>query len=266
MTVEELTAHAKWVRRQVLEMIVSANKGHIGGSLSCTDILVALYQGGILAVSPKGITDLNRDRFIMSKGHACEALYAVLASFGFFPIEELQQYGQPGSMLMSHPWKDIPGVEVSTGALGHGLGIGAGIALAGKLDELSYRTFVLMGDGECYEGSVWEAAMFAAHHKLCNLCCIVDRNRQITLDFTEDCLRLEPLARKWEAFGWRVVEVNGHDMESLLQVFSSTTEAPTVCIANTIKGKGISYMEDQPGWHHAVPKGDMVEIARKDLS
>ena len=261
---------ARWARQQILEMIVSAGKGHIGGSLSCTDILVALYQGGLLRVDSNNPTDSNRDRFILSKGHAVEALYAVLADMKFFPIEELQTYGQPGSRLMSHPYFKVPGIDVSTGALGHGLGIGAGLALAAKLDNKSCNTFVLLGDGECYEGSVWEAAMFSAHHKLSNLFAIIDRNMQITLDFTEDCLQLESLEAKWKAFGWDVFETDGHDIDAFIKCVSAVRlEAvrirPVVFIAHTIKGKGVSYMENCIGWHHNVPKGEQVDIARRDL-
>ena len=264
-----LEEKALWVRQQVLNMIVSANKGHIGGSLSCTDILVALYQGGILSINSNNIHDPNRDRFILSKGHAIEALYAVLADKGYFSIEELQTYGKSGRLL-SHPYFKFPGIDVTTGSLGHGLGIGAGLALAAKLDNKSYNTFVLLGDGECYEGSVWEAAMFASHHKLKQLYAIIDRNLQLTLDFTEDCIHLEPFVDKWKAFGWNVVEVDGHNICTFIETVHNTINShitlPTVFIAHTIKGKGISYMENKIGWHHNIPKGLQVEIARKDLS
>ena len=264
-----LESKALWVRQQVLNMIVAANKGHIGGSLSCTDLLVALYQGGILSVDSNDIYNPDRDRFILSKGHAIESLYAVLADMGYFPVEELQTYGKPGSRLLSHPYFKFPGIDVTTGSLGHGLGIGAGLALAAKLDGKSYKTFVLLGDGECYEGSIWEAAMFVAHHQLNQLYVIIDRNRQLTLDFTEDCIHLEPLKDKWKAFGWNVIEVDGHDIgtfiETVHNVFNLHINKPTIFIAYTVKGKGISYMENKIGWHHNVPKGDQVTIARKDL-
>lgn len=270
MNAGELKACARQVRREVLEMIVGANKGHIGGDFSCADILVALYQGGILRVDPRQPQAKNRDRFIFSKGHSAEVLYAVLAHAGFFPVETLKTYGQGGSLLGGHVDNTIPGIEVSTGSLGHGLGIGAGVALSAKMDRQEYLTVVLLGDGECYEGSVWEAAQFAAHHALQNLIAIVDRNQQITLDNTETCNRLEPFADKWKAFGWEVVSVDGHSHEELLAVFKNarkrTGSKPLVIIARTLKGKGVSYMEKEVGWHHNVPKGEKLDLARKELA
>lgn len=264
-----LRAQAAWVRRQVYEMIVRAGKGHIGGSLSCVDILVALYHGRVLRIDPRDPRAGGRDRYIHSKGHACEALYAVLAGAGFFPPEVLETYGLPGSALGGHVDGALPGIEVSTGSLGHGLGIGAGLALAAKLDAVPHLTYVMLGDGECYEGSVWEAAMFAAHHGLDNLVAIVDRNGQITLDYTEDCNRLEPFARKWESFGWDVVAVDGHAFEDLVPAFTGagrrTSNRPLAVIAKTVKGKGVSFMEATVGWHHNVPQGDQRELARREL-
>jgi transketolase len=270
MDVQRLKQRAASIRRQVFEMIVSAGKGHIGGSFSCTDILVALYQGGILRVNPEKPDREERDRFIMSKGHSSEALYAVLADMGFISVDELHTYGKPGSILGGHVDNFIPGIDVSTGSLGHGLGIGAGLALSAKMDRKGFLTYVLLGDGECYEGSVWESAMFAHHHQLGNLIAIVDRNRQITLDYTEDCNHLEPFADKWRSFGWNVATVDGHSFEELLNVFkgvrSRISNRPLVVIANTIKGKGVSFMEGNLHWHHNVPKGEQVEIARKELA
>ncbi|HPG00736.1 MAG TPA: transketolase [Kiritimatiellia bacterium] len=270
MSEQTLKADAVWVRRQVLEMIVSAGHGHIGGSLSCTDILVALYRGGILRVKSDDPAWPERDRFIMSKGHSSEALYAVLARSGFIPVEELATYGKDGSRLGGHVDRSIPGIEVSTGSLGQGLGIGAGMALAARRLGQKHMTFVLMGDGECYEGSVWEAAQFAAQHRLFNLVAIVDRNRQITLDDTEVCNRQEPFADKWRAFGWEPREVDGHSFSELLQAFGGVRDrigkAPLVVIARTIKGRGVSFMEREIGWHHGVPKGERVNQARQDLA
>ena len=270
METSELKGKARWVRRQVLEMIVSARKGHLGGSLSCADILVALYHGGILRFDAKRPGWTDRDRLIFSKGHSAEALYAVLADLAFFSIEGLETYGKPGTMLGGHVDNLIPGIEVSTGSLGHGLGIGAGIALFAKIDRKDFLTFVLLGDGECYEGSVWEAAMFASHHHLSNLIAIVDRNKQITLDYTEDCNQLEPFAGKWKSFGWDVITIDGHSFDELLGTFKSVrgrkSNQPLVVIANTVKGKGISFMEGNLYWHHNVPTGEQVEIARKDLT
>lgn len=261
----ELMDAANWVRRQALEMVSRAGRGHIGGSLSITDVLVALYLGGLLDQS----TGEDRDRLIMSKGHAVEALYAVLARANFFSEGLLSTYGASGSTLGGHADHHVPGVDVSTGALGHGLGIGAGLALAAKLDGRGYRTVVVLGDGECYEGAVWESAMFAAQHDLANLIAIVDRNGRITLGETEDVLRLEPLTDKWEAFGWRAIDVDGHSFDAIRTAWAEATTAsnsrPTVLIAKTIKGRGISFMESSTGWHHNVPRGDLLEQARREL-
>lgn len=268
--IRKLEEKARWVRRQVFEMIVSAGKGHIGGSFSCTDILVALYHGGILRFDVQHQRWGERDRFIFSKGHSAEALFAVLAELGFFAVDELRTYGREGSILGGHVDNEIPGIEVSTGSLGHGLGIGAGLALAAALDQRDYVTVVLLGDGECYEGSVWEAATFAAHHHLKNLIAIVDRNRQITLDYTENCNRLEPFDEKWKSFGWDAVTVDGHSFEALLSAFKDirdrASRRPLVIIANTVKGKGVSFMEGNLHWHHNVPKGEQIEIARRELA
>ncbi len=251
---EQLAAET---RLRIFQAIMAAGKGHIGGALSCVDILVALYDGGIMNITPQTLKDPCRDRFIMSKGHAGVALYCVLSRNGFFADSEIDSMGRGGSMLGEHPDHFIPGVEVSSGSLGHGLAIGAGIAKAAKLDGLPYRTFVLMGDGECHEGSVWEAAMVAAHHRLDNLVAIVDRNGQITLDYTEDCLALEPLDAKFSAFGWQVIQVDGHDMNALLESLAAAKSAnagkPIAIIAKTIKGKGVSFMEGSLKWHHGMP-------------
>lgn len=269
MTIEELTKKAAWVRRQVFDMICGAGKGHMGGSLSCTDILIALYEGDILRVSPGEPDSPDRDRFLFSKGHSAEALYAVLAQRGFFPVDLLATYGHGGSPLGGHVDCLVPGIELSTGSLGHALGVGAGLAFAAKLDGRSFFTFVLLGDGECYEGSVWESASFAAHHGLSNLVAIVDRNQQVTLNFTESINRLEPFADRWRAFGWEAVEVDGHSMEALMTELEGIRERkeakPLVLIANTKKGRGISFMEGDLHWHHNVPKGEKLEQARKEL-
>lgn len=258
------------IRRRICEIIAAAGKGHIGGSLSCTDILVALYHGGLLRVDPAKLDDPERDRFIFSKGHAAEALYAVLSDFGFFSDDVLSTYGSPGTMLGGHVDRNVPGVEVSTGSLGHGLGIGAGLALAASRMGRGYLTFVLLGDGECYEGSIWEAAMFAAHHELGNLIAIVDRNGEITLDKTETCNRLEPFAAKWESFGWDAREVDGHSIDAIRQACadlrSRADRRPVVIIANTQKGRGVSFMESEVGWHHNVPKGQRLEQAMRELA
>ena len=270
MNIDKLERKANWVRNQVLEMIVSANKGHIGGAFSCTDILVTLYYGGILRSQPNNPNWSERDRFILSKGHSCVSLYAILADLGFFSISELNSFCQKGSMLGGHPDRNIPGIEADTGSLGHGLGIASGLALSAKIDKKDYMTVVLLGDGECYEGSVWEAAMFAGHHQLNNLVAIVDRNRQCVTDFTEDCVRMEPLDSKWKAFGWDVRTINGHSFRELLDNFKDfrcrKSAKPLAIISNTIKGKGVSFMEGKLPYHHSVPAGEDLKRARQELT
>lgn len=270
ISAKELEDKAAWIRKQVLEMIVSAKKGHIGGAFSCTDILVALYYGGILRFDSNNPKWDGRDRFILSKGHSSVALYAILADLGFFPVSELSSFCQKGTMLGGHPDKNIPGIEADTGSLGHGLGIGTGLALAAKMDKKDYMTVVLLGDGECHEGSVWEAAMFAGHHQLNNLIAIVDYNQQCVTDFIEDCNRLEPFADKWQAFGWEFRNVNGHSFDELLGAFkdfhSRKSPRPLVIIASTVKGKGVSFMEGKLEWHHGVPTGEDLERARRELA
>ncbi len=266
---DRLEEKAQWVRQQVLEMIHRAGKGHIGGSFSCVEILVSLYYGGILHIDPEIPSWGERDRFILSKGHSCASLYAVLADLGFFTVSELSTFNQEGSRLEGHPNRGIPGIEVDTGSLGHGLGVGAGLALSAKIDKADWMTIALLSDGECHEGSVWEAAMFAAHHELHNLVAIVDRNRQCVLDFTENCNRLEPFAAKWRAFGWEVREVAGHSFEELLYALGDIRlrkTDPLIIIADTIKGKGVSFMEGKIEWHHRVPEGEQLEMARRELA
>ncbi|MDD4984417.1 MAG: transketolase [Dehalococcoidales bacterium] len=261
----ELELKARQIRRQVLEMIAAAGKGHIGGSFSCIEILVSLYYGGILRFNAKNPRWADRDRFILSKGHACAALYAILADLGFFSKDELKSFNREGSRLEGHPHTGIPGIDASTGSLGHGLGIGAGMALASKMDEKDFRTFVLMGDGECHEGSVWEAAMFAGHHKLNKLVAIIDENRLCSTDFLADCLDLSWLGDKWRAFGWDVVNVQGHDPEQLIEAMKKNKGKPLAVIAHTIKGKGVSFMEDKVEWHHRIPDAGELELARREL-
>lgn len=265
----KLKQKANLVRNQILEMIVSAGKGHIGGAFSCTDILVTLYYGDILRLNPTNKNWDNRDRFILSKGHSCAVLYAILSDLGYFPASELQNYQKQGCILRGHPDRKIPGVEVDSGSLGHGLGIGAGLSLSAKMDKKDFLTFVLLGDGECYEGSIWEAGMFAAHHKLNNLIGIIDYNGLSVTDAIKDCLDIEPLGDKWKAFGWDVAIVDGHSFEELFSTFSSSrkrkSDKPLMIIANTIKGKGVSFMEKNLDFHHSVPKGEQIEIARREL-
>ena len=256
------------IRRKLLTMIYEAGAGHTGGSLSCTDILTVLYYH-TMNIDPRNPYDDNRDRYVQSKGHSVEAYWAILADKGFFPEEELATFSKFGSRLIGHPNNKVPGVEMNTGALGHGLSISVGMAFAAKLDGKSYRVFTLMGDGELAEGSVWEGAMAAAQYKLDNLTAIIDRNRLQITGNTEDVMALEPLADKWRSFGWEVVEVDGHDIAQLVNVLDSVplqAEKPSLIIANTVKGKGISFAENQVGWHHKVPNQEEYERAMQELS
>jgi transketolase len=260
---------ANWLRNKVLEMTVAAGAGHIAPSFSSAEILVALYYGGILRVDPKNVKWKDRDRFVLSKGQAAVSLYAVLADLGFFPVEELLTFTQKGSRLGGHTEDTIPGVEAFTGSLGHGLPIAAGLALGARLNQQAFLTVALLGDGECHEGSIWEAAMFAAQHKLNNLLAIVDSNGQSATDFTESYLSLEPMVEKWRAFGWEVRTANGHSVPELLEamkdVHNPTYEKPLCIVADTIKGKGVSFMEKKPIWHYRIPVGEELDIAKKEL-
>jgi transketolase len=254
--VQRLRTLAYDIRRWVIEMTYRAGSGHPGGSLSAAEILTVLYFHE-MRLDPEHPRWPDRDRFVLSKGHAAPAYYAALALRGFFPIEELYTLRKIGSRLQGHPSMDLPGVDMSTGSLGQGLGVGVGMALAGKLDKRDYRVYVLLGDGELHEGSVWEAAMSAAHHSLDNLVAIVDRN-MIQLDGpTEEILRLESLEAKWRGFGWHVVEINGHDVVQImeaLEIARNVKGRPTVIIARTIKGKGVSYMENTHKYHGKPPR------------
>lgn len=259
---------ARWIRKRSFQMVFEARQGHPGGDMSATDVLAALYFDG-MRFDPANPTDPRRDRFIMSKGHCTGALYSTLAKAGFFPEEELSTYMQPLSRLNGHPNRNkIPGVETNTGPLGHGMPVAVGIAIAGQIDRADYRVFVITGDGELQEGSNWEAAMTAGHRKLANLTLIVDRNRLQQGARTEDTVGLEPLGDKWRAFGWDVVEVDGHDVEALLPLLdgSQTRDRPLCIIANTIKGKGVSFMEDQASWHHGVPNVEQFAQAIEELN
>jgi len=271
-TLEERAAHvrarANWMRQRLLKMIVDAGQGHPGGDLSASDIVACLYFD-ILRIDSANPSAPDRDRFILSKGHCTGALYTALAGAGFFPEAELDTYLKPESRLNGHPNRVyLPGVETNTGPLGHGFPVGVGVAVAGQIDRAAYRVFVLTGDGELQEGSMWEAAMFAGHRKLGNLTVIVDRNRLQQGARTEETNALEPLADKWRAFGWDVVEVDGHDVIALLTAFDDAAQprdTPRVLIANTFKGNGVSYMRDQAGWHHGVPNADQLAQAIAEL-
>lgn len=255
-------------RKSILEIIRGSGAGHTGGSLSCVDILNVLYNH-TMNVTPENFHDPDHDRYVQSKGHSVEALYAVLAERGFFPSEALKTVEKFQSKYIGHPTRKVNGIEQNTGALGHGLSVAAGMALAAKLDQRPYRVFTLLGDGELSEGSSWEAAMMAAHYKLDNLVVIVDRNRLQITGRTDDVNAVEPLADKFRAFGMAVRECDGNDIDDLIQTFDRMpfeTGKPNLIIANTIKGKGISYMEDVVVWHHKVPTDQEYAIALQELS
>jgi len=266
--VDTIKSKALFIRRSALKMIFEAQQGHPGGDLSSADILATLYFG-VLRYDPRNPTDPNRDRFVMSKGHCTGAFYSVLAAAGYFPEADLSTYLKPQSKLNGHPNRNyLPGVETNTGPLGHGLPVATGIAIAGQMDNAGFRTFVLTGDGELQEGSNWEAAMTAAHRKLNNLTVIVDRNRLQQGARTEDTAALDPLDDKWRAFGWHVEMVDGHNPEELLRVLSADPrqrDKPLCVIANTFKGKGVSYMHDNVAWHHGVPTAEQYALALEEL-
>jgi transketolase len=264
----DLRRRANAIRIRSMQMAHRAQGGHPGSDLSAADILAVLYFD-VLRVDPRQPDARDRDRFVLSKGHAAGALYATLAAAGFIEDRELDTYMQPGSRLSGHPdCVKIPGVEASTGPLGHGLPVAVGIALAAMLDRLAYRAFVLTGDGELQEGSNWEAAMAAAHFRLDGLTVIVDRNELQQGDLTEKTVRLEPLAQKWRAFGWAVAETDGHDIAALRQVLRQVPVLPgkpTCLIAHTHKGQGVSFMRDAVEWHHRVPTDEELRAAVAEL-
>lgn len=263
------TQLAAKIRLDAVVMTNMGNSSHIASVLSIADILAVLYADS-LRVDPKNPTWPERDRFILSKGHAGAGVYAALAESGFFPREKLLTHYQNGSTLSGHvSHKGNPGVEFSTGSLGHGLSVATGMALGLKRKDLNSRVFCLMSDGECDEGSIWEAAMFASHHKVSNLVAIVDYNKIQSLDSVSKTLGLEPFADKWKSFGWKVIEVDGHDHRQLLQTFSDSSDlqgSPLVVIAHTTKGKGVSFMENSVLWHYRSPQNAEYESAITELS
>ena len=267
----ELERRANEMRSDIVSMIAEAGSGHPGGSLSSADILTALYFGGVLEHDPARPDWDERDRFILAKGHAAPALYAVLAQAGYFPREELLTLRKLGTRLQGHPDSNlVPGVEVSTGSLGQGLSVAAGIAAGLKLDGKTQSVFALLGDGECQEGQVWEAAMFAAHRGLDNLVAIVDRNCLQIDGNTADVCDPGDLAAKFSAFGWTAVEVDGHDIPALVEALAAAkadrAAKPHVLIARTVKGKGVSFMENQAGWHGKAPNAEQTEAALAELA
>lgn len=258
---------ANELRTKIIETSNRADMPHLGSCLSCVDILIALYWN-ILQINPESWNDLDRDRFILSKGHGAPAFFQVLAKRNFFDCALLDYFGQDGSLLGEHPLAHgVPGVEAATGSLGHGLPIGAGLALGMRISQIEKRVYVLMSDGECNEGSVWEAALFAVANKLENLTVIIDFNKWQATGRSEEVMALSPLLEKWQAFGWEAYEVDGHDISELTEQLSkrSSKHKPIAIIAHTIKGKGVSFMEDDNNWHYRIPSDEEVIAAKKEL-
>ncbi len=267
--VAELAEKARVIRRHIIAMLGEAGSGHPGGSLSAADIVTALYFRE-MRLDPSRPDWPERDRFVLSKGHAAPVLYAALAERGYFPVEELGTLRKLGSRLQGHPdMKKLPGVEMSTGSLGQGLAVANGMALAARLDGRDYRVYALLGDGELQEGQVWEAAMAAAHYALENLVAIVDYNGLQIDGPVSEVMAPEPVPDKWRAFGWHVLEIDGHDMRQILAAFAEarhTRGQPTAIIARTVKGKGVSFMENEVDWHGVAPKGEQIAQALEELA
>jgi len=268
LSAAELKEMAKKLRRHVITMTATAGSGHPGGSLSAADIITALYFK-VMRHNPENAQWPDRDRFILSKGHAAPILYAALAESGYFPVEELATLRKLGSRLQGHSDRNLtPGVEMSAGSLGMGLSYGIGVALAARLDRRVYRTYALLGDGECDEGETWEGALSAAHFRMDNLTAIVDYNRIQLSGWTKDIMNLEPLSQKWQAFGWHTIDIDGHDFNQILAAFQEAERIkskPTVIIAHTIKGKGVSFMENNVNFHGKAPTLEEAEKALKEL-
>ncbi|MBZ5618605.1 MAG: transketolase [Acidobacteriia bacterium] len=267
-SLEELQAIAKRIRREIIVMTGAAKSGHPGGSLSAVEIVVELYFNR-MRIDPRNPKWPDRDRFILSKGHACPVLYAAMAEAGYTPLDQLNTLRKLGSIYQGHPdMRFIPSLEASTGSLGEGLSLAIGMGLAARLDGRGYRTYVMLGDGESQEGQVWEAAMSAAFHKIDNVVAIVDYNG-IQLDgFVKDIMDVAPLADKWRAFGWHTLEINGHDIPAIqqaLQQAEATKGKPTCIVAHTVKGKGVSFMENNPKFHGTAPTPDEVKLALQEL-
>jgi len=267
--ISELEKIAKELRKKILKVIFQAGSGHPGGSLSATDLLTAIYFGGILRYDPHNPSDPNRDRFILSKGHASALMYCVLSRAGYFSEEELQKYRKIGSelFLSGHPHPKTPGIEIASGSLGQGLSVGHGIALGACVDKLDYNVYVVLGDGEIQEGQIWEAAMSAAKFNSNNLIAIVDNNKVAQDNMTEDLKNIEPLEDKWNSFGWDVHRIDGHNMRDIMNTLSLPIHLnkPRVIIADTIKGKGVSFMEGDKSWHGVAPNEEDFNRALEEL-
>jgi transketolase len=268
-TNKDLADISRRVRGDLVEMSHSADAMHLGSSLSCVEIFIALYHGGTLNINPKVPGAPARDRVILSKGHASMTFYTILADTGFFPKDLLKTFNKTGSHLTEHPnLGALPGLEATAGSLGHGLSMGLGMALASRIQNVPFKVFVIMSDGECNEGSVWEAAMLAPALKLENLVVIIDFNRWQATGRSEEIMALNPLKEKWTSFGWNAYDVDGHDVSALIRILSAIPdkpEKPTAIIAHTIKGKGVSFMEDDNNWHYRIPDAEEVKKAKKEL-
>ncbi len=266
--ISELERLSKHIRGKIVEMSHKSGAAHLGSSLSCVDILVAAYWS-VLSIDPKRPSDPERDRFILSKGHAATALFATLETKGFFPNSLIETFACEGGCLEEHPGPNCaPGVEAATGSLGHGLSLGIGMAIAGRIQGYSYRVYALLSDGECNEGSVWEAAMFAAAHKLENLVAIVDFNKWQATGRSCEVMALQPLKDKWESFGWSAYEIDGHNMTEVVETLSHIPDGsgkPAAIVAHTVKGKGVSFMEDDNNWHYRIPNQEEVSKAKQEL-
>ncbi len=263
--IEDLKRVSNRFRAKILETIHNAGKGHIGGAFSCIDIMTVLYYGGFMNITKENFQNENRDRFLLSKGHAAIAQYVILQDLGLFEESELMRMNN-GGILGEHPDHNIPGIEYDSGSLGHGLSVAAGFAYAAQLDKKNYKSYVILGDGECYEGTIWEAALLASHLELNNLIAIVDRNGLCIHGNTEDINKLDPFADKWKAFGWNVLEIDGHDFNQIIGALSNLdSKKPTMVIANTVKGRGVSFMENNLHWHHGGIDSESYEVACKEL-
>lgn len=268
--VSVLEKKAKEIRRLVLDMCGRAGTGHVTSAFSCTEIMVSLFYSGILRFDPSNPGWPDRDRFILSKGQASVILYPILADLGYFPKDLLNSFCSAEGKFGVHLQHDVPGAEITSGSLGHGLGIATGLALGARMNRRLHLVFALLGDGECYEGSIWESAVFAAQNRLNNLVAIVDRNYLCVTNFTESSVALEPFEDKWKSFGWRVETIDGHDIAAILKALegarSRRSSQPLVIVANTIKGQGVSFMCDAPIWHGSAPKGSDLSRAELELS
>lgn len=267
MTITKLQRKAQKVRYEVLESVEQAGKGHLGGTFSCVEILVMFYYGGILKIDANNPASGNRDRFILSKGHACLAIYSIFRDLGIISNHDFQSYGKDGG-LGGQLDISTPGVDFNTGSLGHSIGLATGMAISAKKDKKNYKVFTLIGDSELYEGSLWEAIIFASEQKLNNLICVIDRNRLMVTDVIDEGGVYLNFKEKIESFGWGYIEVDGHDLDKLAAVFKLARNAdkPTMILANTIKGKGVSFMENDLMWHHSVPSKEQFILAKKEVA